>query len=54
MDILEIDTNIGRSDLKRFAHKNDYQTIQVNYSNIKSTKNYSEVCVYDTSIMEIL
>ena len=53
IDILKIDTNIGRSDLGKFAYKNDYKAIQVNYSDIRSSKNYSEICIYDTSIIEI-
>lgn len=53
LDEAEIDTNIGYVGLENIAFDNDYKAVQVNYSKIRSDKNYSEICVYDTSIIEI-
>lgn len=53
VDEAEVDTNIGHVGLENIAFDNDYKAVQVNYSRMKSDKNYSEICVYDPSIIEI-
>jgi hypothetical protein len=53
-DEAEVDTNYGHVGLEEVAFKNDYKAVQINYSKIKSDKDYAEVCVYNTSIIEIL
>lgn len=41
------------SELENISYKNNYKAVMITYSNCKSSRNESEVCVYDKDIIEI-
>lgn len=50
----ETETSIGSFGLEEIAFKNDYAAIKISYPEVKSSKDYTEVCVYDLSVVNIL